>query len=140
LILDANKDAFGLEKDGVPNRPVANELVTASDNAIQVRWYQTQGEQFHTKLALIRSNNTLIATLGSANFTRRNIGNYNLEANVELEMPVDSVLSRQFIDYYDMLWSNRGADFTLPFDAYRDESTLRYWRYRLMEATGLSTF
>jgi phosphatidylserine/phosphatidylglycerophosphate/cardiolipin synthase-like enzyme len=140
LILDANKDAFGLEKDGVPNRPVANELVTASNNAIEVRWYRTQGEQFHTKLALIQSSNTLVTTLGSANFTRRNIGNYNLEANIELEMPVDSALSRQFIDYFDMLWSNRGAEFTLPFDAYRDDSTLHYWRYRLMEVSGLSTF
>ena len=28
LILDPNRDAFGMQKDGVPNRPVANELVT----------------------------------------------------------------------------------------------------------------
>src|SRR5690606_1456482 len=26
LILDPNRDAFGRQKDGVPNRPVANEL------------------------------------------------------------------------------------------------------------------
>jgi hypothetical protein len=27
MILDPNKDAFGLEKSGIPNRPVAAELV-----------------------------------------------------------------------------------------------------------------
>jgi phosphatidylserine/phosphatidylglycerophosphate/cardiolipin synthase-like enzyme len=143
LILDPNKDAFGIEKDGVPNRPVAYELVTASNNAIEVRWYRTQGEQFHTKLALIRRSDMLIANLGSANFTRRNIGNFNLEANVQLEMSQSSALAQQFTGYFDRLWTGdpqQGLEFTVPFDMYRDDSKLRYWRYRLMEATGLSTF
>ena len=52
VMLDPNRDAFGRQKDGVPNRPVANELVTASGERIAVRWYRTHGEQFHTKLAL----------------------------------------------------------------------------------------
>ena len=34
-ILDPNRDAFGRQKDGVPNRPVANELVTASGEKIR---------------------------------------------------------------------------------------------------------
>ena len=37
LILDPNKDAFGMEKDGVPNRPVAHELVKKSKGKIQIR-------------------------------------------------------------------------------------------------------
>ncbi len=45
LILDPNRDAFGRSKDGVPNRPVANELVTKSGGNVQVRWYRTHGEQ-----------------------------------------------------------------------------------------------
>ena len=53
VILDPNKDAFGFEKIGVPNRPVAAELLNASSGKIKVRWYDTHGEQFHTKLALI---------------------------------------------------------------------------------------
>ena len=29
---------------------------------------------------------------------------------------------------------------SLPYEHWADESRLRYWRYRIMEATGLSTF
>ncbi len=143
LILDPNRDAFGLEKDGVPNRPVANELVTRSDERIAVRWYRTHGEQFHTKIALVTQGDRLIATLGSSNFTRRNIGGYNLEANVAVHMRADSPLALQMTRYFDRLWDNDGApgvEYTAPFGAWRDQDRVRYWRYRLMEATGLSTF
>jgi hypothetical protein len=143
LILDPNKDAFGIEKDGVPNRPVANELVTDSGNAIQVRWYRTRGEQFHTKLTLIKQGQQLTATLGSANLTRRNVGNFNLEANLQAAMPADSALAMQLTGYFELLWSGDEAkkvEYTTPFGAYRDESRTRYWRYRFMEATGIGTF
>jgi len=145
LILDPNKDAFGRRKDGVPNRPMANELVAGSGGKIQVRWYRTQGEQFHTKLALITQADTLIASIGSANYTRRNLGNYNLEANLAAEMSLNSPLAQKMVGYFDELWSNRNSQgqelqFTAPFGAYEDADKTRYWRYRLMEATGLSTF
>lgn len=143
LILDPSRDAFGRQKDGVPNRPVANELVTRSDEKIAVRWYRTRGEQFHTKLALISRGDRLIVSLGSANLTRRNIGNYNLEANVALEMSVDQPLAAEMLGYFARLWNNEGplgTEYTAPFGAYRDEDRGKYWRYRLMEATGLSTF
>ncbi len=51
VLLDPNKDAFGFEKSGLPNRQVASELIAASDGAIKLRWYRTHGEQFHAKLA-----------------------------------------------------------------------------------------
>lgn len=143
LILDANRDAFGRQKDGVPNRPVANELVTQSNEAIEVRWFRTRGEQFHTKLALIACGDELIASLGSANLTRRNLDAYNLEANVAVTMHPRSALAQQLTGYFDRLWSNEGppgTQFTAPFGAFRDESATNYWRYRFMEATGLSTF
>lgn len=143
LILDPNKDAFGRTKDGVPNRPVANELVSQSEGRIQVRWYRTHGEQFHTKLTLITSGDRVIASLGSANLTRRNLGNYNLEANIALAMPGDSTLARDMLGFFDRLWNNEGApdtEFTAPFGAYADTDRGRYWRYRLMEATGIGTF
>jgi phosphatidylserine/phosphatidylglycerophosphate/cardiolipin synthase-like enzyme len=143
LILDANRDAFGRTKDGVPNRPVAYELVTKSNEKIAVRWYRTHGEQFHTKLALISRSDRLIASLGSANLTRRNIGNYNLEANVALEMSAKLPLASEMLGYFNKLWNNEGpsgTEYTAPFGAYRDDDRGKYWRYRLMEATGLSTF
>lgn len=142
LILDPNKDAFGRQKDGVPNRPVANELVTESGGKIEVRWYRTRGEQFHTKLALVTQGGQLVASLGSANLTRRNLGNYNLEANVALQMGLAQPLAREMLGYFDRLWTNDGGttQYTAPFGAYRDTDGLRYWRYRFMEATGLGTF
>jgi len=143
IILDPNRDAFGRQKDGVPNRPVANELVTQSAQRIEVRWYRTHGEQFHTKLALITRGNRLIASLGSANLTRRNLDNYNMEANLALDIALDSALASQMTGYFERLWNNEGApgtEYTAPFGAYRDTDRGRYWRYRLMEATGLSTF
>jgi phosphatidylserine/phosphatidylglycerophosphate/cardiolipin synthase-like enzyme len=143
LILDPNRDAFGREKDGVPNRPVANELVTRSQERIEVRWYRTHGEQFHTKIALITSGERLIASLGSANLTRRNVGNYNLEANIAVETAASSALAAQMTSYFDRLWNNDGApgtEYTAPFGTWRDTDRGHYWRYRLMEASGLSTF
>lgn len=143
IILDPNRDAFGRQKDGVPNRPVANELVTGSGERIAVRWYRTHGEQFHTKIAMIRRADRFIASVGSANLTRRNVGNYNLEANVAIEAAADSALAIEMMGYFDRLWNNDGppgTEYTAAFGAFRDEDKGKYWRYRLMEATGLSTW
>jgi len=143
LVLDPNKDAFGRSKDGVPNRPVAAELVRRGGGRIEVRWYRTRGEQFHVKLALVQRADVLWATLGSANFTRRNLEDYNLEANVALEAGRESPLAQQLNNYFEMLWQNDPAtlrEYTTDFPTYEDQSFARYWRYRLMELTGLSTF
>lgn len=143
LILDANRDAFGRRKDGVPNRPVANELVERSEGKIEVRWYRTHGEQFHTKLALVRRGDRLVASLGSANLTRRNLANYNLEANIAIELAASAPLAIEMQAYFERLWTNDGppgTQFTVPFGAFEDDDRGRYWRYRIMEATGLSTF
>jgi phosphatidylserine/phosphatidylglycerophosphate/cardiolipin synthase-like enzyme len=142
LILDPNKDAFGIEKDGVPNRPVANELIEQGQGNVEVRWYRTHGEQFHTKLLMVQRQDKLFVTLGSANFTRRNLDDYNLEANVALSMKSDIQLAGQFTAYFERLWNGDAAtaEYSAPFGAYRDDSAARYWRYRVMEATGLSTF
>jgi phosphatidylserine/phosphatidylglycerophosphate/cardiolipin synthase-like enzyme len=142
LILDPNKDAFGIHKDGVPNRSVATELVEHSSGKIAVRWYRTSGEQFHSKLLMVQHGEQLFVTLGSANFTRRNLNDYNLEANVALVIPMDRPLAREFNNYFQRLWAgdDRSPEYTAPFGAYQDDSSARYWRYRIMEATGLSTF
>ena len=143
LILDPNREAFGRERNGIPNRPAASELVAASDGAIRVRWYRTHGEQFHVKLAMVYGTDRLWATLGSANFTRRNLDDYNLEANLALEAARDSPLAQQMLEYFETLWSNRappGTEYTAEVGVYADASQLHYWAYRIMEATGLSTF
>jgi PLD-like domain len=143
LILDPNKDAFGHAKTGIPNQPVASELVAASDGAIHVRWYRTHGEQFHTELATVYGPERLWLTVGSANLTRRDLADYNLEANIAAEVPRESALALQTLDYFETLWSNRaslGIEYTADFGYYADPSQLHYWLYRVMEGTGVSTF
>ena len=143
LILDPNKDAFGRVKDGVPNRPVAAELHRRSGGRIEIRWYRTHGEQFHTKLAYVRHADTLWVLLGSANFTRRNLDDYNLEADVALETGLNTPLAQELVSYFETLWQNDPValrEFTADFQIYEDQSFARYWRYRLMEASGISTF
>ncbi len=143
VILDPNKDAFGRTKNGIPNRSVATELAGASDGAIKVRWFRTHGEQFHSKLVAMRTQNEYWFTLGSANLTRRNLANYNLEANVGVSVPPNSQLAAAISAWYEMLWTNHGPpdlEYTSEFGTYADPSQGTYWLYRFMEATGLSTF
>jgi hypothetical protein len=143
VILDPNKDAFGRTKNGIPNRSVATELGAAADGAIKVRWFRTHGEQFHTKIVTIRTATEFWFTLGSANLTRRNIGDFNLEANLAASVPLDSALADQITGWYESLWTNRGPpdpEYTAEFGAYADPAQGTYWLYRIMESTGLSTF
>jgi hypothetical protein len=143
VLLDPNKDAFGRAKSGIPNRSVATELGAASDGLIKVRWFRTHGEQFHSKLVSIRSATEFWFTLGSANLTRRNLDDFNLEANVAASVPPASAVAGRISGWFDSLWTNRGPpelEYTADFGAYADPSQGTYWRYRIMEATGLSTF
>jgi hypothetical protein len=47
------------------------------------------------------------------------------------------------VGYFDRLWNNDGppgTQYTAAFGAFRDADAAKYWRYRLMEASGLSTW
>ncbi len=140
LILDANKDAFGREKNGVPNRPAAHELLRKSDERIQIRWYNTNGEQFHTKMALFESEKKAVLIGGSANFTKRNLDDLNLETNLKISGKPEQAAMQQAINYFEMLWSNDGGIYTLDYEHYADESMLSKWLYRFQEWSGMSTF
>jgi phosphatidylserine/phosphatidylglycerophosphate/cardiolipin synthase-like enzyme len=137
VLLDPNKDAFGLEKNGIPNRPVAEELRAAD---IPVRWCDTHGEQCHTKLWLHRHRNEATLIVGSANLTRRNIRDYNLETNVVVRGPLDAPVIRDARDYFELLWSNDPERrFSADYEVYRDTASWKRWLYRFSEATGLGT-
>lgn len=143
VLLDPNRDAFGHEKNGIPNRPVASELVARSDGAIRVRWYRTRGEQFHTKLFVLHQRERVWLTTGSANFTRRNIADYNLEANLAVEATPGADVAATVDRWFETLWANRapaGVEYTADFGTYADPAQSSYWSYRIMETTGLSSF
>jgi hypothetical protein len=138
LLLDPNKDAFGRQKGGIPNRQVAREFVTMEDGDINVRWYDTHGEQFHTKLLAFHTARGTTLLGGSANLTRRNLGDYNLEA--DLLVRASDALGAQAAGYFERLWSNDGGDFSVPYNAYADDSWVKNWIYRFQEFSGISSF
>ncbi|KAF6634783.1 phospholipase D family protein [Paenibacillus sp. EKM208P] len=142
LLLDPNENAFGQEKIGIPNRPVAQELSDKSGGNIQIRWYHTTHEQFHTKLIYIaKAQGEHIIWGGSTNLTPRNLDDLNLENELWVAAPADSKLTRQVAAYFDKLWNNQGAEYSLDLTAYEDHST--FWKdiiYRLQDILGFTTF
>ena len=139
VILDPNKDAFGREKNGVPNRPVGERLHHAG---IPVRWAMTQGEQFHAKmLARLRPDGEATVILGSSNYTRRNLKNYNLETCIEVRGPASHAFFQDVQAYLTEIWTNQGGRIVSgAFEEYADVPGWHHALYWLQEATGLSTF
>ena len=138
VLLDANKDAFGREKNGIPNRPVASELNKAG---IAVRWCNTQGEQCHGKMYIKSNASQAELILGSANFTARNLKNYNLETDLRVIGSAQAQVFKDAEHYFNTAWSNlNGKQMSVDYSKYEDESRFKYGLYRLMEWTGLSTF
>jgi hypothetical protein len=124
-----------LDRNPMPNQAAAGELLGEGGGRIEVRWYPGGQAASAPKLMVVRHRNDLWVNFGSANFTRRNLGDLNLESSVELRMPARSAPARAVNDYFAKIWS--GAD--LKTDA-ADASGAAYWRYRFAEATGLSSF
>src|SRR5258708_8104979 len=125
---------------GRTNQAGARQLVFESDGAIHVRWYRTHGEQFHTKLVMIYGAERLWLTLGSANLTRRSVGDYNLEANLAIEVARTAPFALQTLEYFDTLWSNPaplGIEHTADFAAYACPAQSHYWLSRFTEVTRI---
>jgi hypothetical protein len=124
-----------LAQNPMPNRAVAGELLREGGGRIEVRWCPIEAGASLPKLLVVRHRNDLWVNLGSANFTRRNLGDLNLESSVELRMPAQAAPARAATEYFARAWSGAaaGADFA-------DQSSTAYWRYRFAEATGLSSF
>jgi hypothetical protein len=139
VLLDPNEDAFGRKKNGIPNRQAALELHQAG---VPVRWCDTNGEQCHNKMMLRRSgDDSAELIVGSANYTRRNLDDYNLESSARVLADVDTAVMQQASDYFEQSWGNTGGRrISIPYARYADDSRWRYWRYRFTEATGLSSF
>ncbi|MDN3554851.1 phospholipase D family protein [Halomonas maura] len=140
VLLDPNQEAFGIDKGGIPNRPVADELATAG---ITVRWCATRGEQCHSKLLFRHpaDGGEAELILGSANFTRRNLDDLNLETSVRLTGPPQHPSLAEAAAFFRRRWQSTPEHLTSRSYEQQDAvSAVTRWRYRLMEATGLSTF
>lgn len=140
VILDPNKDAFGREKGGVPNRQVAHELLETSSN-VSLRWCDTHGEQCHTKLLILAKGDTRTIIQGSANMTRRNLNNLNLETDVLVRGSKETVFAKEVQAYFDTFWNNEtGKQYTTDYSTYEDTRFSKVIQYRLGEFTGISSY
>lgn len=123
LILDPNENSFGNDKSGLPNRPVVQKLLEDSDQAIEVRWYNTIIGQYHTKLIMIEKGETVHILNGSANLTERTLDNYNLENDLHVIAPKSSELAQELNSYFERLWNNEDALYTLDVEEYQSAMT-----------------
>lgn len=138
ILLDPNKDAFGHQKAGMPNRQVAMEL---HDAGIDIRWCDTHGEQCHSKLIIKQGTTQSEMILGSANFTARNLNNYNLETDLRVIGSNELQVFKYAENYFNTEWSNlNGQKMSVGYETYQDSSKLKYWLYRFLEWSGISTF
>jgi phosphatidylserine/phosphatidylglycerophosphate/cardiolipin synthase-like enzyme len=139
ILLDPNRDAFGRVKSGIPNRPVAHELNACG---IPVRWCDTHGEQCHSKMLLVDYHNaSSVLILGSANFTRRNLDDFNLESDVALRGPRHAPPFDAARAFFEAAWGNESnRSFSVDYARYADASIFKRVLYRAMEASGISTF
>ena len=79
--------------------------------------------------------------LGSANFTRRNLNNLNLETNIAVRGSAAIPLFMDIKKYIDLQWNNTdGKKFSVDYSDYADKSFRRRILYHWMERTGMSTF
>jgi HKD family nuclease len=141
LLFDPNKDAFGREKNGIPNRQVAHELTKHSQGHTQIRWCHTHGEQCHSKLLLFKTANTTTLIHGSANLTRRNLDSLNLETNILVSGPHNTPALAQATAFFEEQWSNTDTrTYSTPYETYQDTSFGKMLWYRWGEFTGLSRY
>ncbi len=131
---------FGRKKKGITNRPVAAELQEKSAGKIAIRWYNTHGEQFFTKLIMIQYQNTAVILDGSANLTLRNLGDFKLEADMEITGPKDSTIAREVAAYIRRMWNNEGGSYTVAFEQYYYRSFLEKPVYRFQGWSGMGNF
>jgi hypothetical protein len=124
-----------LARNRMPNQAVAGELLRDGGGNIEIRWCPAEAAAPLPNLLVVRHRADLWMNLGSANFTRRNLGDLNLESSVELRMPARAAPARAVTGYFSKLWSSASADAD-----FADQSSAAYWRYRFAEATGLSSF
>lgn len=139
LILDSNKVAFGNKKTGLPNIPVASELVK-SDHII-IRWYESEQDQYHTKLMYIKKQTESIVIGGSANYTTRNLDDLNLENNIVITANQNEDIMKDVDYYFERLWNNEDGLFTSDYESNEDRLTpllrVTYWAQKL---SGFTTY
>ncbi|WP_254434152.1 phospholipase D family protein [Halobacillus sp. Marseille-Q1614] len=141
IILDPNTMAFGNKKTGVPNLPVAAEIQKLGHDNMNIKWYDINKEQYHTKMLYVDSGEDRMIIAGSANFTRRNLSNLNLESNLKISGPADEEVFQEVDEYFKRIWNNEDGHYTADYEEYQDQlTTLRYITYHLQKWSWFTTY
>ena len=141
LVLDPNQNAFGQEKIGLPNLPIAAELHKLENEHITIRWYNTNKEQYHTKFIYVKGKKQSTVIGGSGNYTSRNLDDYNLEENLKLTASSDSKTMTEVDDYFDRIWNNKNGTYTVDYEKYQDKlPAVKYVMYILQKIFQVTTY
>lgn len=140
IILDPNTNAFGNQKSGLPNIPVSAEMKKLGSKNINIKWYDAGEEQYHTKMIYFDRKEKATILGGSANFTKRNLDDFNLETNLKISAPADSQVVKDVDQYFQRLWNNDGGNFTLEYEENKDTMTpfkyIIYWIQKILRFTS----
>ncbi|WP_430482585.1 phospholipase D family protein [Rossellomorea marisflavi] len=141
IVLDPNQNAFGQEKIGLPNLPIASELNKLDNEHISIRWYNTNKEQFHTKFIYVKGKESSTVIGGSSNYTSRNLDDYNLEENILFTGAPDSRLMTDVDDYFQRIWNNENGTYTVEYKKYQDKLPIfKYIMYVLQKVFQVTTY
>jgi len=141
LVLDPNQNAFGQEKIGLPNLPIASELHNLDNDHITIRWYNTNKEQYHTKFIYIKGKKESTVIGGSSNYTSRNLDDYNLEENIKIVAPTDSKTMSNIDQYFNRIWNNEDGTYTVKYEKYQDKlPAFKYVMYILQKIFQVTTY
>ncbi|WP_242035244.1 phospholipase D family protein [Mesobacillus harenae] len=141
IILDPNQNAFGSQKMGLPNIPIAAELMKIGSDNIEIRWYNTGEEQYHSKFMYVDHGRTGTIIGGSANFTQRNLDDLNLETNLKLKARTDTEFIQDVRGYFNRLWHNEDGEFTVEYEQNKEPLTIvKYIGYSLQKLFRFTTY
>ena len=141
MIFDRSRDAFGMSTNGLPNKPVSKKLKKKTKGKIEIKWYFTNNEQYHTKITLMKkTDGSVIINAGSANLIKKNIRGYIMDSNFRILTTQDSKISKDIYEYFDRLWENKDGLFTINFDDEPTTSGFSDFMYKILDATQLGSF
>jgi phospholipase D endonuclease domain protein len=141
IIFDRSRDAFGMSTNGLPNKPVSKKLKKRTKGKIEIKWYFTNNEQYHTKITLMKkTDGNVIINAGSANLIKKNIRGYIMDSNFRILTTQDSKISKDIYEYFDRLWENKDGLFTINFDDEPTTSGFSDFMYKILDTTQLGSF
>ena len=141
IIFDRSRDAFGMSTNGLPNKPVSKKLKRKTKGKIEIKWYFTNNEQYHTKITLMKkTDGSVIINAGSANLIKKNIRGYIMDSNFRILTTQDSKISKDVYTYFDRLWENKDGLFTINFDDEPTTSGFSDFMYKILDTTQLGSF